>query len=135
MKKANTPTPQYPLCDLCRDHTPATMSLQVFEGEDQPWNNYCDVCGPAMASVIRDAQNRLAEIKKLDPPTIVPQNVMVTPPAPKKTQTTKKNPLLDAMEDVQKEPPTPPAPKPTRPVPPAPKGPGYDLLAMLGMKK
>jgi len=45
--------------------------MQSFVGDDQPWEPYCDPCGVAMASVIKDcSQKRDAEIRRLpDPPT------------------------------------------------------------------
>jgi hypothetical protein len=48
-------TDQYPPCRLCRDGTYATMSLQIFESDGE-WTHYCDPCGKAMASVVRDSQ-------------------------------------------------------------------------------
>jgi hypothetical protein len=62
------PAKSHPQCKLCRDGTYATATLQTFQQEDYEWSAYCDPCLASMASVIRDAQKRTVEIRRLPPP-------------------------------------------------------------------
>ena len=121
-------TPAHPVCCLCRDGTHATMSLQMFDQEDYPWSNYCDICGKAMLSVLKDAQGRDAVTKTLIPPAPVKSlPVPTTKPA--------RSAIMEALTDVDNvPPPKKPTPPPKKPAP-APPPLGYDLLAMLGMPK
>lgn len=69
-KDVGTPSKVYPLCRSCQDGTYATQSMQPFARENCPWHPYCDPCGKAFASVIKDSQGRDPEIRVLaTPPT------------------------------------------------------------------
>jgi hypothetical protein len=119
----------HPPCSICRDGTYATMSLRTLPGEYCEWTHYCDVCGDEMTSVVREGQKREPEKKTLPPPPTT------NPPEPK----------LEKAKERGKRPP-PPSPSDTAPSPspkakPSPslkeamRGEGYDLLALLGMKR
>jgi len=118
--------PAHPPCCVCRNGTYATVSLQTHDDPEWEWTHYCDPCGEAMASVIRDGyQKRDPEKRRLpEPPAQAP-----TPP---------KEPKAPKKKSVAPEQP-PPAPPPEKPVAsrprakPAPSE-GHDLLALLGMK-
>jgi hypothetical protein len=102
------------------------MSLKMFSDEDCEWTHYCDPCGEAMASVIRDGQKREPERQVLAPP---PEGK--APEATVKARAKKKAPEAAAKAPAKApEAPTPPA----RKTAPAKNTGGYDLLALLGMK-
>ena len=156
------PLKGHALCRLCRDGTYATQTMQSFVGDNNPWEPYCDPCGAAFASVIKDSsQNRDAEIRRLPTPPMgkAPPKVPKVGPTPKSTKGSKVPPkVLEAPAAVVA--PTPPvevrprmslaeAMRPTapKPVPVSTKSAknalrdavrdveGYDLLTMLGMKR
>lgn len=146
VEPAETPKAKHPECRLCRDGTYATLTMQSFVGDDNPWDPYCDPCGAAMASVIKDcSQKRDAEIRRLpDPPKgkAAPKVPKVAKakvePAQKPAKGSKTNPVVDAPVIPPVAAPKPPvevrprmtlaeamrptAPKPV-PVPPAPPAP------------
>lgn len=118
-------TTDHPRCNLCRNRTFATLSLQTHPDPEWKWSHYCDPCGVSMASVIRDSQKRDPEIRRLpDPPAAEPE--------PVKESTKKKK-----VEPVVPVPvvPEPAKERPRRVVPPPPKDTGgNDLLALLGLR-
>jgi hypothetical protein len=124
---------QHPLCRLCRDGTYATMCLKMFSDEDCEWTHYCDPCGEAMASVIRDGQKREPERQVLAPP---PEGKAPEPTV--KTRAKKKAPEAAAKAPAKAAQPTAKAPEapppPAQKTAPAKNTGGYDLLALLGMK-
>lgn len=112
-KPALVPDPNgHPWCRLCRDGTYATVSIVSFDLLGP--GHYCDPCGESLITVIRDAQNRVAEVIKLPTPpatapkATVPVLAKTVPEAPVKT-----NPLMTALLEVEE---------------------GNDLLALLGLR-
>jgi len=115
-----------PRCRMCLNHHEdiyATMAFKTFPDSEE-WS-YCDVCGSAMASVIRDSQHRDPDIRKLtppprpvEPPKIVPPPVPVPPPPPPKTapEPPRRVKVTDVAREVVQED-------------------EHDLLALLGWKK
>ena len=122
-------------CCTCRDGTYATMSLQVHL--EDPWTHYCDACGPAMASVIRDCyQKRDPEIRRLPPP---PPKVVIhpvsKPPVPVKDPVSKPTTTETAPKQPTPQPvPSKPSQK-TNVIKAMQEVEEYDLLTLLGWKK
>ena len=100
------------------------MALKLWP-DDKTEAFYCDGCGKAMASVILDSQDRVAEIRLLPTPTV---QVAPVPPPP-------------APVAAPKPIPAPPAPAKAAPtygahsvLRAARAVEGYDLLALMGWK-
>ena len=102
------------------------MSLQVFD--DGEWTHYCKVCGDAMASVVKDSQNRDPKRRKLPtPPEGKGENPKKKPKAaePEKSPAKPSSPKASAKTPVKASPkssekaPSPPvkAPPPAKPRP------------------
>lgn len=117
-----TPAPGPPKCCLCRDGTYATVSLTISESEDCPRTYYCDPCSQATLSVIRDVHHRFAPVEHLPtPPPQAAPVVVVAPvktPPPVVTAPPKRLSIMASVRAVE-----------------AATDDGYDLLALLGMKK
>ncbi len=127
-------TTPHPRCCVCRDGTYATMSLQTHDDPEWEWTHYCDPCGEAMASVIRDGyQKREPERQVLAPP---PEGKAPEPTV--KARDKKKAPKAAAKAPAKAAQPTAKAPEapppPAQKTAPAKNTGGYDLLALLGMK-
>lgn len=134
MKKRQAPLPPspHPYCRLCRDGTYATMSLKTFPDGDCEWYHYCDPCGNAMASVVRDGQKRDPESQRLpDPPKGTSEAAPESAREKKAPAASVKAPVA-AARPVVKTPEAPPPP--ARKTAPAKNTGGHDLLALLGMK-
>lgn len=125
----------HPQCRLCRDGTYATHTIQTFVGDEYPWEPYCDPCGAAFASVIRDgSQNRDPEVRVLPVPPdgkAAPKSLKVpkvtapvkgtpTPPVAPKVDAVPRKSLAEMMR--------PTAPRSLQDTD------DYDLLSLLGMK-
>lgn len=129
MPKKSVPPPLkendgIPRCRMCLNHHEdiyATMAFRTFS-ESDPESFYCDVCGPAMVSVIQDSQHRTPEIRKLTPPPrpVKPPKVVPPPPPPPPPKTVPE-PRRVKVTDVARE--------------VAQEDEGHDLLALLGWKK
>ena len=126
----------HPRCRLCRDGTYAVMSLKIFPEGDCGWTHYCDPCGNAMASVVKDGQKRDPPRKDLPPP---PPEVEVSslPPVSSKPPEAGKKPLVKGGKGK-------PSPEPVKSPETPPKAPtlksalkneGHDLLELMGWKK
>jgi hypothetical protein len=106
------------------------MSLKTFPNEDCEWTHYCDPCGEAMASVIRDGQKRDPAKRRLPPP---PEGTLAPPP-PKPAKASKK--AAPPAPDPPKAPTAPKAPPEKAPsLKAALKAEGHDLLELMGWKK
>ena len=113
-KKVQRGTP----CSVCRDGTTATTSLMMFE-DWETWSPFCEPCGTAMASVIRDSQGgRVAELRPLPPVEYSEPEPEVPEPEPE--------PVVIEVK---------PEPKP-KPAPPKESSGGFgiDLMSILGLK-
>lgn len=121
----------HPRCRLCRDGTYATISLKTFPDEDCEWTHYCDLCGKAMASVVRDGQKRDPESRRLpDPPEVTSEAAPESAREKKAPAASVKAPVAAVLPVVK----APEAPPPARKTAPVKNTGGHDLLALLGMK-
>lgn len=109
----------YPTCSVCRDGTYATASLQTHDDPEWPWTHYCDRCGEAMASVIRDGYQKRDPVKRRLPDP--PAGTKAPDPSPEKK-------IPRAAKT------TPPVTPPAKPAP-KPSFVEHDLLDLLGWKK
>jgi hypothetical protein len=110
-----------PKCNLCRNGSYATLSFKLFPTDEQE-TCYCDTCGPAMLSVLKDTpQKRVPEVHRLAPPPKIapppppPPKVVAPPPPEPKREPPKVAPPPRVVPKVQEE--------------------EHDLLSLLGWKR